>query len=247
MSPSAGRFLGRDPIGYVDGSLLYMAYFPIASTDPDGEKLTNCSVHKHSLKSSDRMFGSLNKLKNLSDRLRNMLGEGAPSVYWDFQGGGYFKETLCTESCCNAPFSAPTREREIDARGTLLLGFSYPLGPGGSVRVTGQIDLHADFKLKSFQGGCEGLRQMELCGSMTGGGQLKACVGRKTVAEVCVGIKLQCDIVGACGSNGVGTTATPPHRGRCKFSFFGDACLANGFWCSELEMGNVDFDIPLIQ
>ena len=34
MSPLAGRFLGRDPIGYVDGQLLYTIYIGLRSLDP---------------------------------------------------------------------------------------------------------------------------------------------------------------------------------------------------------------------
>lgn len=36
MSPLAGRFLGRDPIGYLDGNSLYNNYFQLISTDPVG-------------------------------------------------------------------------------------------------------------------------------------------------------------------------------------------------------------------
>jgi RHS repeat-associated protein len=37
MSPSAGRFLGRDPIGYDISSLLYDASFMVVGLDPSGE------------------------------------------------------------------------------------------------------------------------------------------------------------------------------------------------------------------
>jgi RHS repeat-associated protein len=36
MSPSAGRFLGRDPIGYKDGVSLYRINISLASLDPEG-------------------------------------------------------------------------------------------------------------------------------------------------------------------------------------------------------------------
>jgi RHS repeat-associated protein len=42
MSPSAGRFLGRDPIGYVDGNNFYMQYFGLAETDPNGLRKVCC-------------------------------------------------------------------------------------------------------------------------------------------------------------------------------------------------------------
>jgi RHS repeat-associated protein len=36
MSPLAGRFLGRDPIGYVDGYNCYQHYFALSKVDPSG-------------------------------------------------------------------------------------------------------------------------------------------------------------------------------------------------------------------
>jgi RHS repeat-associated protein len=38
MSPMTGRFLGRDPIGYVDGLNLYNSYFVPNKLDPNGNK-----------------------------------------------------------------------------------------------------------------------------------------------------------------------------------------------------------------
>jgi RHS repeat-associated protein len=40
ISPSAGRFLGRDPIGYVDGPHAYVAFFAVSGMDPTGNLLT---------------------------------------------------------------------------------------------------------------------------------------------------------------------------------------------------------------
>jgi RHS repeat-associated protein len=36
LEPKAGRFIGRDPLGYVDGMGLYGAYFGLTSVDPSG-------------------------------------------------------------------------------------------------------------------------------------------------------------------------------------------------------------------
>jgi RHS repeat-associated protein len=36
LEPKAGRFIGRDPLGYVDGMGLYGAYFAVRGVDPNG-------------------------------------------------------------------------------------------------------------------------------------------------------------------------------------------------------------------
>jgi RHS repeat-associated protein len=39
LEPKAGRFIGRDPLGYVDGMGLYGAYFAVWGLDPNGLKI----------------------------------------------------------------------------------------------------------------------------------------------------------------------------------------------------------------
>jgi RHS repeat-associated protein len=43
LEPKAGRFIGRDPLGYVDGMGLYGAYFAIGDTDPSGTRSICCT------------------------------------------------------------------------------------------------------------------------------------------------------------------------------------------------------------
>jgi hypothetical protein len=43
MSPLAGRFLGRDPIGYYDGLSLYGNYFGLEKVDSEGTCANGCS------------------------------------------------------------------------------------------------------------------------------------------------------------------------------------------------------------
>jgi RHS repeat-associated protein len=52
MSPLAGRFLGRDPIGYSDGYNMFMLQFFLSSTDPTGLYTIGGDM--------DRMWGCLN-------------------------------------------------------------------------------------------------------------------------------------------------------------------------------------------
>ncbi|MFN9436006.1 MAG: RHS repeat domain-containing protein [Planctomycetota bacterium] len=45
MNPSAGRFLGRDPIAYVDGNNLYRSNLGFVKTDPSGSITLTCDCH----------------------------------------------------------------------------------------------------------------------------------------------------------------------------------------------------------
>ncbi|MFN5709290.1 MAG: RHS repeat domain-containing protein, partial [Planctomycetota bacterium] len=52
LEPKAGRFIGRDPLGYVDGMGLYGAYFGLEKSDPSGSWAFPCScdcVHEGGL------------------------------------------------------------------------------------------------------------------------------------------------------------------------------------------------------
>ncbi|MFM7563903.1 MAG: RHS repeat domain-containing protein, partial [Planctomycetota bacterium] len=46
LEPKAGRFIGRDPLGYVDGMGLYGAYFAIWGVDPTGYTICKCRETK---------------------------------------------------------------------------------------------------------------------------------------------------------------------------------------------------------
>ena len=49
MSPSAGRFLSRDPIGYIDGLNLFANYLSLAFTDADGTCCFGCKAKETDL------------------------------------------------------------------------------------------------------------------------------------------------------------------------------------------------------
>ncbi|MBL8890217.1 MAG: RHS repeat-associated core domain-containing protein [Planctomycetaceae bacterium] len=42
--PSAGGFISRDPLGYVDGMSLYRGYFGVDGIDPSGKKWGSCII-----------------------------------------------------------------------------------------------------------------------------------------------------------------------------------------------------------
>ena len=45
-NPELGRFVGRDPLGYVDGMSLYRGYFAVNGLDPSGMHCNNCLAIK---------------------------------------------------------------------------------------------------------------------------------------------------------------------------------------------------------
>ncbi|MFO0526746.1 MAG: RHS repeat domain-containing protein, partial [Planctomycetota bacterium] len=46
LEPKAGRFIGRDPLGYVDGMGLYGAYLGLNGLDPTGTVLIKCECYQ---------------------------------------------------------------------------------------------------------------------------------------------------------------------------------------------------------
>jgi RHS repeat-associated protein len=56
LEPKAGRFIGRDPLGYVDGMGLYGAYFAVRGVDPTGYTICKCSEKR--FEASDSRFGA---------------------------------------------------------------------------------------------------------------------------------------------------------------------------------------------
>ncbi len=51
--PVLGRFMGRDPVGYVDGPSQYLQYFSLSRTDPSGK--SPCKGNCHQLGSSNHV------------------------------------------------------------------------------------------------------------------------------------------------------------------------------------------------
>jgi hypothetical protein len=113
------------------------------------------------------------------------------------------------------------------------------------VTISGDVRFNADFKIKSSKGGCTGGFKAEMCGFFSGGGGLKVCVGRKIFGEVCLELKLSCDVFGVCGGYGDGRSM--PTSGKCTAKIAGSACIANGLLCGEMDIGNINFSMPFLE
>jgi hypothetical protein len=72
MSPLAGRFLGRDPIGYVDGWTLYPVFFTLIATDPHGEQVGSIKTNYF-----NRHEGDCGKESKIQMRFRLPAGHKA--------------------------------------------------------------------------------------------------------------------------------------------------------------------------
>jgi hypothetical protein len=245
MSGLSGRFLSRDPIGFEDGWSLYSDFFYLSGTDPDGESVHSCSSSEGKFEQSlkDNSPKGTTGFPGLTEKLSKLLKVSGLSVYWDFQVSGYIRRKDCTEDC-DCGLSATYSQIDAGAKGTILFGFSAPIGPNPLLTVKGDIRFNADFNLKMELGGCNWIRKTQLCGSFSGGGQLKLCAGKKLYGEVCVGIKISCNIVGTCGA--VTGGGTSPSQGNCTATVFGGACIANGWLCGESDIGNLNFNLPFM-
>jgi RHS repeat-associated protein len=109
MSPSAGRFLGRDPIGYADGNSPYRTYFVPEQTDPNGKTVCKCRTSQWSSGGGE---GAI-----FSHSTDYRISGGACSLLDSSTGGPYFGTRtscapytgplagICTNrgTCCNVP------------------------------------------------------------------------------------------------------------------------------------------------
>ena len=245
MSGLTGRFLTRDPIGYEDGWSLYSDFFFLSGTDPDGESVHSCSSSEVKFEQGvkDTSPGGTTGFPGLAEKLGKLLKVSGLSVYWDFQVSGYMRRRDCIEDCeCNR--SASYSRTDSGAKGTILFGFSIPVGPNPLLTVKGDMRFNADMTLTVENGGCAGIRKTKFCGSFSGGGQIKLCAGKKLFFETCVGVKISCNMMGTCGAvNGSGNS---PTQGKCTATIFGGACIANGWLCGETDIGNINSNLPFM-
>jgi RHS repeat-associated protein len=250
---SLGRFCGRDPEQYVDSLNLFENSFGLGGTDPEGTEVYDCKSREKKFQPSVRNIDNSNDtqitkwLKKLEKLLK--VRERVLDVYWDFQGAGSLKTTDCMESCnvaeCNRTrtIAAPLQTRELVAKGTLLIGVSARFQAGAiPLSISGDIRGSVDIAARKYYGGCDGLRVFRGCGSLSLGGQIKICVGRRQFAEACVIFKLECKAYSSC-TEGLGEVL--PSAPMCKASISGSACIGNNWLCGEIDFVSGGFDLPM--
>jgi RHS repeat-associated protein len=80
MSPPAGRFLGRDPIGYADGDALYLDVMAIVGLDPSGKVFAaQCAHHRSICEQLRDIWKNAGKIHTVAMFDRWLAGTGCPS------------------------------------------------------------------------------------------------------------------------------------------------------------------------
>ncbi|MCU0720107.1 MAG: RHS repeat-associated core domain-containing protein [Pirellula sp.] len=238
MSPLAGRFLGRDPIGYEDGWNLNAFEVGLTSTDPEGLSAHSCLTTRISfapgVRDPDRS-GEM-EFSKLAKRIGSILKIADLGFYWNFQVDFDITHKNCLEDCsCGHPI--PFRESKIELYGTVLVGFGVPVNP--LVTVDGEMKISEGMKLSISEGMCKGSRSRRLCGHPQVEVEFKVCVGKKKwglAAQACVGVKTNCGLFGKCEDD-----LSP--TGKWSFSVYGSACLGSGSMRGELDLFVRDFDV----
>ena len=169
MSPSAGRFLGRDPIGYFDGMGLYSAYFASSGFDPFGlyeqpdTDLANCKIWStNTRKKIDNIF----PVKRIAP-WATIRG----SLFWEVT----FRNRLCDKKCdCSrsAPYESNEVDLNVNGRFSLTLGIDEDFSGKGPLKklkfkawggVRGDLDIMGRGSGQLYKDGCSGKEGGQVC------------------------------------------------------------------------------------
>jgi RHS repeat-associated protein len=236
MSPSAGRFLGRDPIGYYDIPVLYLTLFDVKGQDPSGLSgtLKDCETTKDKLKFSifskeehgklNGKIPSLDRLDDFLNRLRKLVA--LPEL--DFQVELSWKTTRCTQECeCDTIAMYFKEEYRFQGKFSMKRGrIPVPQIPGTWLEIGG--DLRLDFNYYHEHGGCDKIDKRETC--FGGGGKLEIsyCGGAPSVLQGCIKASIDCYGKG-CLSLKTGVN----NNSNCTLKISTEGCY--GPFCRETE------------
>jgi hypothetical protein len=167
MSPLAGRFLGRDPIGYEDGMSLYENYFALNALDPNGlTKLPippnagtyDCSTVSSSMRIKLHDFFPTSTFKGGLITVRGSLGI-------EFQ----IAHKTCKKKCCDVKnYTEVTGSGGANGRITATLGVDEEFNAGNwGFKVWGGVrfELHATGSIYGlyYNDECSGMVEGRLC------------------------------------------------------------------------------------
>ena len=236
MSPIAGRFLGRDPIGYYDIPVLYLTLFDVKGQDPSGLSgtLKDCETTKDKLKFSifskeehgklNGKIPSLDRLDDFLNRLRKLVA--LPEL--DFQVELSWKTTRCTQECeCDTIAMHFKEEYRFQGKFSMKRGrIPVPQIPGTWLEIAG--DLRLDFNYYHEHGGCDKIDKRETC--FGGGGKLEIsyCGGAPSVLQGCIKASIDCYGKG-CLSLKTGVN----NNSNCTLKISTEGCY--GPFCRETE------------
>jgi RHS repeat-associated protein len=212
LSPLAGSFLGRDPMGYVDGWNIYLTRFSVSGVDPHGLynsnpsspfNQTGANCERYSLDLSGKMANffkavDMFKLKGMTTGLLTFRGS------FEFYGSGTYEK--CKMSCCDGTSSYT--ESEIfngGGRGKVSFTFGFDIdevyyGNGfkawGGVRGEGRLGLDVSWERKANH--CTGVTSSRLCWGIVGTGSVRGGLESKIVINYVEFYLATVEAVGEC-------------------------------------------------
>ena len=226
-SPTLGRFISRDPLGFVDGMSLYYGFFVPSGLDPTGtdwfgtgdcgRKYTN----KFKLSLSFMSKGEKPDPLYLGTIFQNSRFPVA--VSWNMASGGTITTQDCWK-CCGDSHKVEYKKESISAFLTGQISFKLK-APNLAFKVKGAIGLVANGKMKREGPDCFGKTKMEGCITVKLSGNVKLCIEDPAgFLSGCVGIKASGGIKN-CGDGWKWTGG--------DFEVYGEACAVWGIYCHQ--------------
>jgi RHS repeat-associated protein len=197
MSPLAGRFLGRDPIGYEGGWGLYELYMGLNETDPSG-LCTNCPAGEDYVSVNQDLVTGITDSELMDNvqsvgrdrttgmyeiiRRRNLVSSGRPSIQLIGNKANYTIECCVKKDLSSATILSATQNKKDQPWKDIL---SFPGGRGGWTLTTANKQSYIDYAMNVpfWQISPAPKRKETVCLESNGLGSLKKEITSQTPAK----------------------------------------------------------------
>ena len=241
LSGVSGRFISRDPLGYVDGLALihYVRGRSLTLRDPTG---LNCITDEHIFTIrpfTDEKEGNPLWHPGVSRFTRALL-RFIPGLRLRMEANFSCENTTCSENCgCGK--KSTSFERNCKSNTRLGLAITTPTPPMG-LRWEIEGDIHVEWHLHHKWGGCKSHWEKGGCIQYGGAISGKVCgVAGLGFIEGCVKFTIECNSAGCAGSEQDGKYGVPHIEHQCEWKIDTEFCAAWGFYCHDVEFMHGEF------
>lgn len=212
MSPLAGRFLGKDPMGYVDGWNIYLTRFSVSGVDPHGlynlnpsspfnQTGTNCERYSLDLSGKVATFFKavdMFKLKGMTTGLLTIR------CSFEFYGSGTYEKRKVSR-CDGTSLYTESEILNVGGWGKVSFTFGFDIdevycGNGfkawGGVRGEGRLGLDVIWERKANHRTC--VTSSHLCWGIVGTGTVRGGIESKIVIYYVEFNLATVEVVGEC-------------------------------------------------